>query len=50
MPKSSKITPCSQTMVVDWFMEFNPDKCNIKSTQIKDILKHAEAISNKHKI
>jgi hypothetical protein len=25
-------------------------KCNIKSTKIKDILKHAEAISNKHKI
>jgi hypothetical protein len=25
-------------------------KCNIKSTKIKDILKHAEAISNKDKI
>jgi hypothetical protein len=25
-------------------------KCNIKSTKIKDILKHAEAISSKHKI
>jgi hypothetical protein len=25
-------------------------KCNIKSTKIKYILKHAEAISSKHKI
>jgi hypothetical protein len=25
-------------------------KCNIKSTKIKDILKHAEALSSKHKI
>ena len=25
-------------------------KCNIKSTKVKDILKHAEAISSKHKI
>jgi hypothetical protein len=25
-------------------------KCNIKSTKVKDILKHAEAIASKHRI
>jgi hypothetical protein len=35
---------------LDRLSKHTVSKCNIKSTKIKDILKHAEAISSKHKI